>query len=209
MLAGEVTAVEVNEARARELEETARRLGADGRPGRRRRRSCASGRAHGLRSRARGCAVLGARRSQQPPRPAVARRAASRAPARAPSLRRRARAPGRHDRLLRLHDQRGRVRGGGRRVRARGRHDPRGGVAAVQAFPPARSSCRRCRTSTARRGSSSRASSCVEDPPRLLDVLLEPPGAIVPGPGEVVSDPPAAGARSRSKPSSSEHVEPA
>jgi 16S rRNA (cytosine967-C5)-methyltransferase len=30
MLAGEVTAVEVNEARARELEETARRLGADG-----------------------------------------------------------------------------------------------------------------------------------------------------------------------------------
>jgi 16S rRNA (cytosine967-C5)-methyltransferase len=30
MLAGEVTAVELNEARARELEETARRLGADG-----------------------------------------------------------------------------------------------------------------------------------------------------------------------------------
>ena len=34
MLAGEVVAVEVNEARARELEENVRRLGADERQGR-------------------------------------------------------------------------------------------------------------------------------------------------------------------------------
>ena len=61
MLAGEVVAVDVNEARARELEETARRLGAVERPRRRRGRPLASAGARRLRPRARRCALLGPR----------------------------------------------------------------------------------------------------------------------------------------------------
>ena len=67
MLAGEVTAVEVNEGRARELEEAAQRLGAtnvrvvvaDG--------AVAPSRAGRLRPCARRCAVLGARRPESAP----------------------------------------------------------------------------------------------------------------------------------------------
>ena len=64
MLAGEVVAVEVNEARARELEETARRLGATNV-----RVVVADGRElppelDRLRPRARRCAVLGPRRAE-------------------------------------------------------------------------------------------------------------------------------------------------
>ena len=55
-----------------------------------------------------------------------------------------------------------------------------------------RSSCRRCRTSTARRVSSSRGSSCGEDPSRLLDVPVRPSVTLVPGPCDVVGDAPAA-----------------
>ena len=83
MLAGDVVAVEVNEARARELEENVRRLGATNVPGRLRRRSRASARADRLRPRARRCAVLGPRRARRPARPALALAAAAGAPARA------------------------------------------------------------------------------------------------------------------------------
>ena len=94
MLAGEVVAVEVNEARARELEEAVRRLGAtnvrvvvaDGRalpPRARRLRPCARGRA-----------LLGARRAEPATGSPLARRAASRAPARASASGGRARRPG-------------------------------------------------------------------------------------------------------------------
>ena len=52
--------------------------------------------------------MLGARRPRRAARPALALAAAARAPARAAAGRRRARAARRHDRLLGLHDQRGR-----------------------------------------------------------------------------------------------------
>ena len=123
MLAGDVTAVEVNEARARELEENVARLGAtnvrvvhaDGlalppeltgiRPGPRRR------------------AVLGPRSPRCAARPPLALGAAPRASARPPARRGRAHPGRRHDRLLGLHDQRRRVRSGGRRLRPHGRSD--------------------------------------------------------------------------------------
>ena len=138
MLAGEVTAVEVNEARARELEENARRLGAsnvsvvvaDGRELPRLARR--------LRPCARRRSLLGARRPQSPPRPALACGAAARAPARAPALGGGACASRRLDRLLGLHGERGRVGGRRRCVRAHGRRDARGRVAAVPASSPAR-----------------------------------------------------------------------
>ena len=123
MLAGEVVAVEVNEARARELEENVAPARRDERPRRPRGRPRAAGRADRLRPRARRRALLGPRRARGAARPALALAAAARAPARAAARRRRAGPAGRHDRLLRLHDQRGRIGGGRRRVRARGRAD--------------------------------------------------------------------------------------
>ena len=121
-------------------------------------------RAHGLRSRARRRTVLGARRAEPSPGSPVARHAAPEAAARAPAGGRRARSRRRDDRLLGLHDQRRGVGGRRRRLGARGRSDARRGVAPVPAIRGARSSSRRCRTSTARPGSSSHASPCAEDP---------------------------------------------
>src|SRR6187402_921864 len=71
------------------------------------------------------------------------------------------------------------------------RHSATSGRSSGTARGP--NSCSRCRTCTARPGSSSLASPCVEDPARLLDVLLEPAAVLVPRPGEVVGDAPAAG----------------
>ena len=131
MLAGEVVAVDVNEARARELEEIAARLGASNV-----RVVVADGRE--LPPELDGfdralvdapCSGLGVLNSR--PGPPLARGAAARAPARAPARGRRARAAGRDDRLLGLHDQRGRGRGCRRCVWPRGRCDARGRVAAV------------------------------------------------------------------------------
>ena len=119
-------------ARARGERSPARR---DQRHRRPRRRPRPAGRADRLRPRARRRALLRARRARRPPRPALALAAAARAPARAAARRRRARAPRRDDRLLRLHDQRGRVRGGRRRVRACDRADRR--LAAVPPPEPA------------------------------------------------------------------------
>ncbi len=103
MLAGEVVAVEANAARARELEENVRRLGADERHGRLRRRPRATGRPDRFRPGARGRPVLGARRARSPARPPLALPAAARAAARAADGRCRAGTTRRHDRLLRLH----------------------------------------------------------------------------------------------------------
>ena len=72
-----------------------------------------------LRPRARRRAVLRPRRPRAAAGPPLARDAAARAPARAPPLRGRARQAGRDDRLLGLHAQPGRVRGGRRRERPR------------------------------------------------------------------------------------------
>ena len=152
MLAGEVVAVEANEARARELEENVRRLGADERHGRLRRRPRAAGRPDRLRPRARRRAVLGARCARRPARPPLALPAAARAAARAAAGRRRARPARRHDRLLGLHGQPRRGRGRRRRIGARRRPLARRGVAAVPPPGAGPSSCRRCRTCTARAG---------------------------------------------------------
>ena len=135
MLAGEVVAVEVNEARARELEENVGAARRGERPGRPRRRPRPAGGADRLRPRARRRAVLGARRPRCAARPPLALAAAARAPARAAAGGGRARPPRRHDRLLRLHVNARRGRGGRRRLRARGRRDARGRLAAV---PPPR-----------------------------------------------------------------------
>src|SRR5262245_12427830 len=53
---------------------------------------------------------------------------------------------------------------------------------------------RRFRTSTRPPASSSRGSPCAEDPPRALDVLLEPAVVLVPRPGEIVRHAPVSGA---------------
>ena len=155
-LRGDVTAVELDPNRASELRENLATLGAtnvtvveadgDGAP---------AG-AHRLRPRARRRAVLGARRARAAARPPLARRAAARAPARAPALGRRAREARRHDRLLRLHDQCRRERGGRRRERPRRslRSGTSGRSSPTRADP---SSCSRCRTCTARAASSSAA----------------------------------------------------
>ena len=125
MLAGDVVAVELNEARARELEENVRRLGAANV-----RVVCADGR--DLPSDLTGfdralvdapCSGLGVLAARPDLRWRSA--AAARAPARAPPRRRRTRAPGRHGHLLGLHGQPRRGGGGRRRVRARGRRVPR------------------------------------------------------------------------------------
>ena len=110
MLAGDVTAVEVHagraEALARDSAPNVRVVNVDLRElgGER------------LRPRARRCALLGPRRSRAAARPALAVAAAAGAAARAPARGGRAREAGRHDRLLRLHDERRRERGGRRRV---------------------------------------------------------------------------------------------
>ncbi len=98
--------------------------------GRRRRPRAAAG-ADRLRPRARGRALLRSRRPQQPAGPPLACGAAARAPARAPARGGRARAAGRDDRLLGLHDQRGRGGGGRGHIGLRGGCDARGRVAAV------------------------------------------------------------------------------
>ena len=129
MLAGEVVAVEVNEARARELEENVRRLGATN-------VSVVHADGRALPPELTGfdralvdapCSGLGVLAARPDLR--WRSRAAARAPARAAARGGRARPAGRHDRLLGLHDQRGRGGGRRRRVRARGRADR--GVAAV------------------------------------------------------------------------------
>ena len=135
MLAGEVTAVEANESRARELEENVGRLGAenvrvvhaDGRelPPELRDfdRALVDAPCSGL-------GVLAARpdlrwRSQPLPELQLELLAGGRG----------AGAAGRHDRLLGLHDQRGRVGNRRRRLRSGGRADR--GVGAVPASDPA------------------------------------------------------------------------
>ena len=157
MLAGEVVAVEV-ERRPRPRARGERRAArSDERPGRLRRRPRAAGGADGIRPRARRRSLLGARRPRGAARSPLALAAAARAPARAAAGRGRARSPGRHHPLLRLHRQPRRGRGGRRRLRARGRRHPRRRPGRSSATPPARSSSRRCPTSTARAASSSPA----------------------------------------------------
>src|SRR4029079_1723930 len=86
---------------------------------------------------ARRRALLRPGRARRATRPALARQAAAR-PATRPAARRgRASTAGRSGRLLRLHDQRRRERGGRRRERAAAGL-ARGGVAAVRAPRPAR-----------------------------------------------------------------------
>ena len=140
---GEVVAVEVHEGRARELEENVA-------PARRRRTSASStptgsrcppeldGLRPGARrrARARGSAC-------SPPGPTCAG-ARSRCPSSSSTLLRAAAErvrPGGDDRLLGLHDQRGRERGGRRRARARASSRPRRGVAAVPRTRAGPSSC--------------------------------------------------------------------
>ena len=136
MLAGEVVAVEANEARAGELVENVRRLGATNV-----RVLQADGRALPadldgfdralVDAPCSGLGVLAARPDLRWRCPAAAR-----APARAPARRGGARPPRRHRRLLGLHDQRRRVGGRRRRVRSASRADR--GVAAVPPSAPAR-----------------------------------------------------------------------
>ena len=123
MLAGDVVAVELSEARARELEENVRRLGADEVHGRARGRARAPARADRVRPGARRRAVLGPRCPGGAARSPVAVEPAAGSAAGTAARRRGAGAAGRHDRLLRLHRQRGRVRGGGRRIGTRDRGD--------------------------------------------------------------------------------------
>ena len=150
-LRGEVTAVEIDPNRASELRANVAQLGAtnvtvveaDGTqlpPGARR-----------LRPGARRRALLRPRRALAAARPALARRAAPRAPARAAAVGGGARPARRDDRLLGLHDQRRRERGGRRGERPAGA-PARAGVAAHSPIRAARSSCSRCRTSTGRAG---------------------------------------------------------
>ena len=119
--AEEVVAVEKHPGRARELESNCKRLGATQRAGRQRRRARAAGRPRRVRPRAGGRALLGSRRARRATRPALARQAASRAAARPAARGGRARATGRRGRLLGLHDQRRRERGGRGRRRSRAR----------------------------------------------------------------------------------------
>ncbi len=138
MLAGDVTAVEVNEARARELEETARRLGASNV-----RVVVADGRALPAElagfdralvdAPCSGLGVLNRRpdlRWRAEPLPELQLELLHAAAERV--------RPGRHDRVLGLHDQRRRVGGRRRRVGARSRREPRRRVAAVPARAPTR-----------------------------------------------------------------------
>ena len=89
-----------------------------------------------LRPGARRRAVLRPRRPGAAPRPALARAAAAGAPARAAPGGRRAHEARRDDRLLGVHAERRRERGGRRRLRARA-GAARRGVAAVRASDPA------------------------------------------------------------------------
>ena len=166
------------------------------RSGRGSRRPRAAGRAHRLRPRARGCALLRPRCPEPPPGPALARRATAGAPARAPSCRSRASPHGRHDRLLGLHGQRRRVR------RRRRCFRPRGGSGVSPTSGPdsgtraGPSSCRRFHTFTTPPASSSRgcgAKSRGEDPARCLDTPCRPARIRVPRPGNRVRDTPPAG----------------
>ena len=120
-LRGDVTAVEIDPNRASELRANLATMRAtnvtvveaDGtRP---------AARADRLRPRARRRAVLGARRPRAAARPPLAREPAAGAPARAAPRCGRAREARRHGRLLGLHDERRRERGGRRRERPRGR----------------------------------------------------------------------------------------
>ena len=111
---------------------------------------------YGLRPRARRRAVLGARRARAPARPALARAPAAGAAARAAARRGRAREAGRHDRLLGLHAERRRERGGRRRRRARGRAARRRSGRSTRTRR-GRSSCSRAPPRPTRAGSSSPA----------------------------------------------------
>ena len=163
MLAGEVVAVEVNEARARELEENVRLLGATNVRGRPCRRARPAGRAGRLRSRARRRALLGSRRARR--RDLICGGVPSRCPSFSSSSASGgcAGATGRDGALLGLHDQCGRERGSRGRVRL-----AVDGTSAEE-WPQfrlrgGRSSCRRCRTSTEPAGSLSRDCACPPDP---------------------------------------------
>ncbi len=155
MLAGDVVAVEVNEARARELEENVRTLGAATRARRPRRRARAAARADRLRPGPRRRAVLGARvSSRRGPIFAGARHRSpsfsSTSSARQPSARGpAARSSTRSARSTRTSPRRWSTPPAWRSSRSRA------GRSFVIA--PGRSSCRRCRTSTARAAFSSRA----------------------------------------------------
>ena len=127
----EVVAVEKHPGRARELEENAARLGAPLR-GRQRGRTRAGRRADGFRPRAGGCAVLGPRRPQLAPRPALAGAPPSPAAAGPAPRRSRADTTRRVDHVLGLHDSPGGERGGRRRSRLRPRRPGRG----VPRVPP-------------------------------------------------------------------------
>ncbi len=136
-LAGEVTAVEIHRGRARELTENVARLGAA---------NVRVVRADGLALPAElagfdralvdaPCSGLGVLAGR--PGPALAGAAPPRPAARAAPRRRRARAPGRYDRVLRLHPERGRERGGRRCLRA-GRRGSRRRMAGLPAPEAAR-----------------------------------------------------------------------
>ena len=129
---GEVTAVEIDPHRASELRENAARLGATNVHVVEADATALPPELTGLRPGARGCALLRPRCPRSASRPALARASAARAPARPPAIGRRARPAGRDDRLLGLHDERGRERGHRRGERAH-RLAARGGVAAVRA----------------------------------------------------------------------------
>jgi 16S rRNA (cytosine967-C5)-methyltransferase len=125
MLAGEVVAVELHEGRARELEENVRRLGASN-------VRVVNADALALPSELTGfdraladapCSGLGVLAAR--PDPPLARAPATRAPARPAAGGGRARQAGRGRRLLRVHVERGRERGGRRCVRPGGRRSRR------------------------------------------------------------------------------------
>ena len=164
MLAGEVVAVEANEARARELEENVRLLGAtnvrvvhaDGRD--------LPAELTRFRPRARRRTLLGSGRARRAARPALARGAAPGAPARARCAQRpRAFGPaGRSSTPSARSTPRSARRSSTRPVSRSTRRSRRSGRSS--ATGGGRSSCRRCRTSTGPPGSSSRGFASPDSP---------------------------------------------
>ncbi len=162
---GAVVAVERHPGRAEALRRTARRMGASCVTVRTADASAAAGRR--VRPRARRPALLGPRHARLAPRRPLAQGRRHPAPARAdaggdPRGRRRRRPPGRHAGLQHLHDLARRERG--RRAR---RSSPGAGTSAPTTcattsrcgtMGACQASCRRSRTATGPRGSSSRGS---------------------------------------------------